>query len=306
MAMLAVDGGADPNSGTVQITTRGTGGVDPRLLRPYPGPSASPTTPAGPSAGQAAPTPLDNSPSSITTDPGSTPDWNSLITGDPGYQAAQSAAQAAAATASAQRQAQIRQALIQYGGMPSGFADAYGDVDQATLDAAKGNQYSTLANLQKGYQQSLEQFKRALAARGMVGSGDMNFGQQQIDQGYGQQQYDAANAFSGQVNPAINAYTGVLNQNAQNLGQAISQAEANQYSNPLNRPSAAKTAALDSGLSARYNRPIYSDGNGTYYTQDGNPFDPNTAPPTVQQYQPLYNAAYGGGPDSWAYLHGNQ
>src|SRR3954452_22136071 len=74
-------------------------------------------------------------PGKVQTAAGYTPDYSGLITSDPSYLAAQTNAQSAAATASAQRRAALRQAIIRYGsGLPSGFTDQYGDIDQGTLD----------------------------------------------------------------------------------------------------------------------------------------------------------------------------
>jgi hypothetical protein len=225
-------------------------------------PTAPPVTPAPPPP-----------PGSITFG-GYTPDYGGLLGNDPGYLAAQAAARQAQAQAAAQRKQSLQQALIQYGGLPDGFNDQYGDFDQATLDAAKQNQYSTLATLARNYAQSGEQFKRSLAARGALQSGDLNYGQDQLDQAYGQQRYDAANAFGSQANQALAQYMGVLQGNAQSLAGAIQGAESNVSSNPAYQPVAPTTANYDASSSAAYGQPIYSDGNGNLFDMNGNPFAP--------------------------------
>jgi hypothetical protein len=181
--------------------------------------------------------------------------------------------------------------------MPSGWADTYGDIDQATKDAAAGNQFSTNATIQNNYQQSVEQFKRALAARGMLQSGDLNYGQDQLNRGEGQQQYDAGNAYMGQYNQALNNYTGVLGQNAQNLGAAVSTAEGNVQSNPAYQPVAPITATYDPSNSAALGTAVYAAPDGTLYDASGNPLSPSASAATGQAPPSgaYYNVGFGGG-----------
>jgi hypothetical protein len=249
----------------------------------------TPTTvnPGGPpvyTPGAGAPPPVTpaTGPDSITVGatPGYTPDYTGAIQSDPGYAAAQAANQQAQNTAQAQRQAQMRAAVIQYGGMPQGYQDAYGDIDQATLDAAKNNQYSTLAGLNRNYQQSTEQFRRALAARGALQSGDLNYGQDQIDTGYGQNEYDAGNVFGNNAQGYLNQYAGVLDADSSRSASAIQQAAANAYADPNNRPTAAtpgSAAGRNAGLSSKYGIDIYTDADGNNYDRNGNAW---TAPAT--------------------------
>jgi hypothetical protein len=215
----------------------------------------------------------------ITLSPGSggyTPDYTSLLQNDPGYLAAQAAAKLAEQQAAQSRRASIEQAIIRYGGaLPSGFKDTYGDVDQATLDAARQNQNSTLAQLKNNYDQSVMNFQRALAARGALQSGDLNYGYDQLTRGEQQQEYDAGNQLLDQLGGYVNNYAGVLSSNASNLAQALMSAESNVYSNPAYRPVAATpatTANYDASSSALYGQPIYTGSDGTLYTADGNPF----------------------------------
>lgn len=255
--------------------------------KPQPTPSA---TPAVNPTFQPAPPP----PNPTLQIPGSTPDYGTLLANDAGLLGAQSAAQQNQSMAAAQRKALLQQAVIRYGGLPAGFKDQYGDVNQETLDTAKANQNSVLANLAKNYAQSQEQFRRGLAARGALQSGDLNYGQDQLDQGYAQQQYDAANNFGNDANQALSAYTGVLQQNNSALAGSISAAEANVYSNPAYRPTPATTANYDSSLSGQYGQPVYSDGSGNLYDQNGNPFTPPapSASPAATPFTPSGNNLY--------------
>lgn len=301
---MALAGGQSAlgGSGVFDPTTLNPGGVN----QPYPGPAPGPTlasptpTASAPDVTPAAP------PASTISFGGYDPNYKDLITSDPTYVAAQNAATAAQQTGDAQRRAAVRAAYVQYGGnMPDGWTDQYGDIDQATKDAASGNQFSTVANLKNNYAQSAEQMRRALAARGMLQSSDLTYGQDQLDRGFGQQQYDAANVFANQYNGAYNAYAGVLGNNAQNLAQGVQGAESNVEANPAYRPVAATTANYDSANSTKYGTAIYSvdngDGTSTLYTSDGQVFDPSkmsvgsaaTGGPTVGAGSPY---EYAGGP----------
>jgi hypothetical protein len=167
--------------------------------------------------------------------------------------------------------------------MPDGWTDSYGDIDQATKDAAAGNQNSTLSQLHDNYQRSVESFRRALAARGALQSGDLSYGQDQIDRGLSQQEYDAANSFGDQVNQAVSGYAGVLGSNAQNLAGAIGSAENNVYGNPAYRPVAPSYADYDPTSSARWGKPVYKGADGTLYSDDGSVFN---APGTTNATAP--------------------
>jgi len=235
-------------------------------------PSGSGTTGT---ASAPAPTPAPAAaPGSISLGGGYNPDYGALIQSDPAYLAAQAAAEKAKGDAAATRKQSLQQALIQYGGLPANFNDQYGDIDQATKDLAAGNQFSVLANLAKNYAQSTDQFKRGLAARGALQSGDLGYGLDQLEQGYGQQKYDAANQFGSQINNVLGQYNGVINGNAQAMASAIQGAESNVYSNPAYRPSAPSTANYDAANSSAYGQPIYVDSSGNLFDQQGNPFSP--------------------------------
>ena len=238
----------------------------------YTGPSGTPGDPRKP--GQQGTPPPPAVPGSITTDPGFTPNYPAIIRSDPGFIAAQHAASAAEAQAAADRRAAIRNQFIQYGGDWSGFTDKYGDIDQATRDLAKNNQYSTLAGLARALAISQRQQDQQLAARGMLQSGDLAYGLNQLNTGYGQNLYDAGNAFGNQLNQDLSTYTGVLGQNARDLVAATQAAYGNAIQNPAYQPRAAQHADFDGAASAKYGVTLYSRLNDdgvtkTYYTQDG-------------------------------------
>jgi len=231
---------------------------------PYQGPG---TAGAPPPAAAAAP-----APGSVTTDAGYTPDYNALIRADPGYQAGEQGATTAEALARAQRKQQLQSAVIQYGGTPTGFQDAYGDIDAATQAQAGQNANSTLAQLRGNYEKSTRQFRAQLAARGALQSGDLNYGSDQLAQGHSQQQYDAGNIFGNQVQGALGAYSGVLSQNARDRAAAIQNAQGNVLQNPAYRPSAPTTAQYDGVASAQYGTAVYKGADGSLYGSNGQPF----------------------------------
>jgi hypothetical protein len=233
------------------------------------GPQAPPPPPAAPPRNPYS----FGGPTKLQLKAGYTPNYQSLIENDPAYLAAKNAAAGAATTAAGRRTAALRSAFIRYGGVPSGFNDTYGDIDQTTRDAASGNQNSVLAQLAYNYKQSGEQFKRQLSARGMLQSGELGYGQDQLNRGYSQNQYEAGNSFLDEAGRDVTDYTGVLGQNAKDLSGAIGQAESNVYSNPAYRPIEASYANYDPEMSSAFAMPIYKSDDGSWYRSDGNPFD---------------------------------
>lgn len=212
-----------------------------------------------------APTAAPPPPSRVTI-AGVTPDYEKLILGDPDYQAFQANSAKTDADYGAARTAALRKLAIQYGGVGAGFQDQYGDINQETLDLAGKNQFSDTASLQRNYEQGVEAFKRQLAARNALDSGDLGYGLEQADFGRGQQQFDLANQFGSAAGTVVNNFTSAVD--AQRAAQinALQQARSNQYANPLNRPTDAQDGFLDSALSAQYGTSIYRAGDGSLWT----------------------------------------
>ena len=157
------------------------------------------------------------------TDPGSG-DIYSAILGDPGFQSFKSGSDFALSSAAAQRRAALRALIMQYGGI-GGLSDRYGDIDQATLAAARNNPYSQEAQAQRTYAQGVEAFKRSLAARGALQSGDLGYGLDQLDYNKGQSEYDLAQQFGSQAQGYVNDYAGIEASQLQQLAGAITDAE---------------------------------------------------------------------------------
>ncbi len=231
--------------------------------------------PTAPPADQPPPAGAPDPPPDITYDPGYNPNYGDIIKHDPGYLAARNAADYAASTGAATRRQTLRDALIRYGGLPAGFKDQYGDFDQATLELAKNNSHSILSQMAQNDKLQHMQLQKSLAARGMLQSSELGFGNDQLSQAYSQNQYDASNAFGSGAQNAIGQYTGILGQNARDLAAAIANASHDARAN--NQPRAAKTAHYNANLSTQWGRPIYEHkdeitGETTYYSRDGKEF----------------------------------
>lgn len=212
---------------------------------------------------------------------GYTPDYKSLIEQDPGLMAVRAGNTKSVEDAASARKAALRMLAVKYGGLPSGFTDKYGDLDQGTLDAAKNNQYSDEANLSRNYQQTLEGFRRSLAARGMLQSSELDYGQNQADISRGQQEYDLGNQFGAAAQSAVNTFAGAEGQARQLEAQSIGDAASRVYSQPGNQPTGPQSATLVGDWQAKYGQPVYDDGSGTLYDEQGNPFTPPSAAPAA-------------------------
>lgn len=224
-------------------------------------------------------------PGSLPLTPGYTPDYGNLILSDPAYLTWRNNSQLELAKAAAQRKAAIDALIVQYGGAGQ-FKDAYGDVNQQTLDAAKSNQYSDVARLQRSYEQGVEQFKRQLSARGMLSSGDLGYGLDQAELQRQTSEYDLGNEFMSAVNRAIGGYSDTESLQRQLEQQAIQAAEQSVYSNPMNRPTEGTSATLDPDWMQKYGHPVYVGPDGRLYNADGSAYSAPAAPPQQPSSQP--------------------
>lgn len=160
----------------------------------------------------------------------------SLIQSDPNYLAWQTNSVKDLSDAASARQASIRALIEQFGGMPSGFTDKYGDLTSADLSLASSNPYSTEAELKRTYDQNVSAMRKALAARGALHSGDLGFNQNQLDTNYGQAQYDAGQQFAQELQAAFNAYTSAQETDRQNQAASIAAAYQDIIGNPAYVP----------------------------------------------------------------------
>lgn len=245
---------------------------DPRKLQEGYGGAADTTTRVSPVVpGGSPPPPIA---SQIPIASGYTPDYGSLIKSDPGYLAYMNNGAMDVANASTARREALRKLAVQYGGLPNSFSDKFGDIDQTTLDLAKTNQYSDEQRLSREKASGIEAFKRALAARGGLQSGELGYGLDQTEQSYGQREYDLANAFGNAAQGAVNDFTNVESNVRRGEAAAIAAAQSNVYSNPANRPTNGVDASYVQGSNEQYGFPVYRGPDGAMYKVDGSPFDP--------------------------------
>ncbi len=158
--------------------------------------------------------------------------YNGILSGMPGVVAANNNAALSASDAGSARQAATRAASFNFGGVPTGFQDKYGDLTSADLTAAQNNPYSAVAQNERAFGQNDYAMKQALAARHTLDSGQLvtNLGNQNYQRGL--DLYNLANQFGSTVNSAIGSYTGVLGQNRSDIANAILQAQHDASVNP--------------------------------------------------------------------------
>jgi len=255
------------------------GGPITKVKVPTAAPPPAPPPPPPP------PPPKPPPPSTYLFTPAYTPDYASLIKSSPGYMAWQAADPHVSAGAT--RRAAIRALMIQYGGtLPPGYSDVYGDIDQATLDQAAANPYSTKKQLLRANALANQQLQTSLAARGALHSGDLVYGADQLGQQLGQAEYDAGNAFSGAYQGDVGSFVDAINAWQQQEAGIVGQEEANLEQNPLYQPRDATYANLVDNWSSLYGQPVYQapGPGGGLYTVDPTtgklvPYTPPPAPP---------------------------
>lgn len=189
--------------------------------------------------------------------PGFTPDYASLIQGDPNVIAGQGDLNFYTGQVNDQRRAAIRSAVIQAGLVPPG---TFGDLDEATLEAARQNKFSQAAELQRSRERSSADLGALLGARGMTRSGAPEGGSSRIQEGYERGTSQITNALlaliSGQEMSAADRIANYRSQYNQ-LRESAAQRIAN---DPRYQPIGEGDAVLDQA-------------SGLYMTPDGRWFD---------------------------------
>jgi hypothetical protein len=210
---------------------------------------------------------------------GHTPDYQSLIKSDPGYMAFEASKNQAFANAATKRGQSIKNLTLQFGGLPAGFKDAYGDLGAADIAAGQNNPFSTEHQIQQGYDQSVLDTKRQMAARGVLQSGDTVYGLQQDDQARAKAEYEATQALLQALQGAIGDYTGTVSDYGNQEYGAISDASGRIEN--LYPTTPGHGAGYDTALSQHYGEPIYRDADGKLWgvgPHGPEPFDPAQAP----------------------------
>lgn len=156
-----------------------------------------------------------------------TPDYSAMLAGDwePGEAAIQGQKQRADAEAAFQQN--LRRAFIDYGGDASKLDDKFRPyIDDATIEAAKNNKFSAMAQNLAASTKSLRQQRAALAARGMSASGANTLMTKQALQAREQADYGSGRDFLSGAETGLGGLSTVDHQIAQMITDAKSRAAA--------------------------------------------------------------------------------
>lgn len=156
------------------------------------------------------------------------PNWDALIRGDSGYASWLAQRPGREGNLASARAAAIRRALFAFGGqLPAGFKDAYGDVRQEDLVAAKNNPGGAETILKQNYKTGIRDMRRALAAHGLLQSSDLSTQQGHQDQAKTLAEQTAIQALLAAVTQAVSGpegYTagmqGIANEQPGEIGAA--------------------------------------------------------------------------------------
>jgi len=159
------------------------------------------------------------------------PGYESLLYGIPGFAAGIGSVTANEATAARQRADAIKAALVQFGVVPAGWTSGYGDVDQATIDAANQNPFSTIKGLLDTQHRSQADLEARLADRGTLSSGALTGGTDMGQRNYDKSVYGETNALLKALGGYETGYATRLNdlelQRAGLIGDAAQKAATN-------------------------------------------------------------------------------
>ena len=179
-------------------------------------------------------------------------DWQNIIQSNPGYMQWALGAGERADTATANRRAAMRALAIRFGGLPQNFSDVYGDIDPETTGIASANPESENARLLRSYQQQVEQSRRQLAARGGLQSGELGWGQGQLDLARQGDVYDVTNKFLDAASGTLGQYGSTLaGLNAEQIDQIRTAADK-----------IAQDRLYQAQIDAMRNQPVYEPGGG--------------------------------------------
>ena len=145
----------------------------------------------------------------------------------PWYQQALAASNANNAAAGANRKSQIQQMLIQFGLVPQGFQDKYGDLDPTTRGLAEGNTKSGIsayARLLQAHKDQNRALTRRLSASGMRRSGTKGYQLRRNQLGFDQGFSDAVARLLGSATNVYGNYANTLYGNQTGLSNALSSA----------------------------------------------------------------------------------
>lgn len=113
---------------------------------------------------------------------GYTPDYRSLLASDPTLMGSEAELGRLEGQIPVARREAIRRAVVQAGMLPKGYADA--DIDAATMEAARQNQFSQAAELGRTRSRGSADLLARLAGRGATFTGGLAAGESRVQEGY--------------------------------------------------------------------------------------------------------------------------
>lgn len=210
----------------------------PAITPVFTGPTAA-APPSGPSVAPAA----------VAVDPIPPSQWASQIARDPLYVLAQQQVKAQKDASQAALRASQQQAVIRFGEVPAGLPtdERLGKaLDATTAKLAKENtqaHLSTVARLQDQYDQGYRQGVNALAARGLLHSGETGYQLGLLQRGLQQSRYGAAQQLLDYLGGQWSGYAQSEAGRQQQLVEAMNAAVSRLLSYPALAPGVSGTAS---------------------------------------------------------------
>jgi hypothetical protein len=201
--------------------------------------------------------------------------------GSPYYQQVLAANRAAEAAAAASRKAALQQMIVQFGLVPSGFTDTYGDIDQTTRDLATQNTSSGVSMMAR-LKQALSDANRAstgqLTAKGLRRSGTRGYQLRKNQLGYDTSYFDALQSLLGNSNNLFANFAQGAYARQVDLASALANAlNSIRYTPTYNTPSAPRITSTDNGGGGGgYSAPAFQNSSYNVGQQQDNGYTVNT------------------------------
>jgi hypothetical protein len=196
---------------------------------PASGPAVRPSSPTTPTIPGFTP------PTTAPTSSGP-PDLYQMALNSPWYQQVVAANNAAAAADAANRKSSIQTMLTQFGLVPQGFQDKYGDIDNTTrglIDANTKSGISTVARMKEGLTDELRSSSRRLASKGLRRSGARGYNMRRSQMTYDRNFSDAISKLLGSAQSTYSGFASGEYNRQLGLSSALANA-INQMSNYYN------------------------------------------------------------------------
>lgn len=203
------------------------------------------------------------------TIPGRTPDYRQLALADPAFSSFQSGAMAAGVSDATSRQRAIRDLLIRAGQIPTTFTDPYGDVNDETRQLAADNPHSFRRQQEQEFTDQNSAMRRALAARGLLGSGQEAFEASRLARGRSQAEYNFNTELLRGLGEAQDAFARGEYERSLQTSSALADAIARQAE--LHPVTGAQQAVLAPDMQGPNGEAVYKGSDGTFYDVNGKP-----------------------------------